>query len=78
MMLDIILNFFKGYYSFGKGRVIDDYNKILEHYIKKQFPYDIITVLVYIVPLIEENEALNFLQLITAGLIWIKKFKYQH
>jgi hypothetical protein len=32
---------------------------------------------IYLVPLIHIAFGLNFLQLITAGLLWIKKFKYQ-
>jgi hypothetical protein len=52
MVLDMILSFFKGYYSFGKGRVIEDYQKIMVNYLKTQFPYDLVTVLLYVVPLI--------------------------
>ena len=33
---------------------------------------------VYIIPLITQSFDINFIQLISAGLIWVKKFKYQN
>jgi len=44
---------------------------------KTQLYFDVIVWVIYIIPLIHEDYALNFMQLITAGIIWIKKFKYQ-
>jgi hypothetical protein len=66
-----------GYYAIGKGKVVDDPVKIVIYYLKHQFVFDAITVLLYSVPLIYQSFGLNFLQLVTAGLLWIKKFKYQ-
>ena len=77
MILDIVMNLFKGYYAFGKGKVIDDPGKIMRHYLTSQFPIDFFVVIFYIIPLIYQNLGLNFLQLIPAAFIWIKKFQYQ-
>lgn len=75
--IDIGMNFFKGYYAFGRGKVIDDINMIISHYLKTQFYFDVIFVVIYIIPLIYQAYGVNFLQLISGALIWIKKFKYQ-
>lgn len=77
ILIDILINFFKGYYNYGKGKVVDDPKKIVKNYLKNQFPFDILMVLLYSIPLFHQSLDLNFLQLITAGLVWIKKFKYQ-
>lgn len=77
MIIDIVLNFFKGYYTFGKGKVVNDARKIVMHYLKSQFPLDVLMVILYSVPLFHQSFDLNFLQLFTAGLVWVKKFKYQ-
>lgn len=75
---DIALSFFKGYYSFGQGKVVDDWNQIIRNYLKTQFFFDATVFLVYIIPLITQTFAIDFVQLISGGLIWVKKFKYQH
>lgn len=77
MAVDIFLSFFMGYYAFGKGRVVDDPVKVCLYYLKHQFLIDLLVVLLYSIPLIYQSFGLNFLQLLTAGLLWFKKFKYQ-
>lgn len=52
MAMDIIVSFFVGYYAFGKGKVVDDPKRIAINYVTKQFIFDIVTMLLYIVPLI--------------------------
>ncbi len=78
MVVDMILSFFKGYYAFGKGKVVDEHGKIVRNNLRNQFPFDIVVVTLYAVPLFHQSLGWNFLQLFTAGLIWIKKFKYQN
>jgi hypothetical protein len=78
LAIDSASNFFKGYYAFGRGKVIDDFQKILPHYLKGQFIFDVIVWFIYLIPLIHQDYALNFLQLIPGALIWVKKFKYQN
>ena len=77
LVLDMAINFLKGYYAYGKGKVVEDPIKIAKHYLTTQFPIDFIVVVIYIIPRIHQSLALNFLQLIPATLIWIKKFQYQ-
>jgi len=77
LLIDLALSFFKGYYAFGKGKVIDDGWSVVKNYLKTQFYIDFIVISVYSIPLFHEDFALNFMQLIPAALIWIKKFKYQ-
>jgi hypothetical protein len=77
LAVDIMLSFFVGYYSPGRGRVVDDGKEIANKYLWSQFPLDLIVWLVYLVPLIHIGFALNFLQLVSAGLLWTKKFRYQ-
>lgn len=38
---DVVICFHKGYYAFGRGRVVDDHQKIIQHYLKIHFPIDI-------------------------------------
>ena len=61
----------------GKGRTIDNLKKIVLNYLKTQFYFDILVLGTYIVPLFVQSFGLNFLQLLPALLLWIKKFKYQ-
>lgn len=75
---DIVLSFFKGYYSFGQGKVIDDWSQIKRNYLRTQFFFDITVFVVYIIPLITQSFDINFIQLISGGLIWVKKFNYQN
>jgi hypothetical protein len=77
MLVDILINFFKGYYNFGKGKIIDKPDKIVRNYLRSQFLFDILMIILYSIPLFYQSIDLNFLQLLTAGLVWIKKFKYQ-
>lgn len=77
LAVDIIFSFFKGFYSPGRGRVVDDWKEITQNYLRTQFPFDIAVWVIYLVPLIHIGFALNFLQLISGGLLWVKKFHYQ-
>jgi hypothetical protein len=77
LVVDCLLSFCKGYYAFGKGKVVDDKHLIIRHYLTSQFPLDFLTIALYIVPLIHQSLDLNFLQLMPAALIWVKKFDYQ-
>ena len=52
LLLDIFFSLFKGYYAFGKGKVIDDGNMIIRNYMSSQFPFDLIVVVGYLVPLV--------------------------
>lgn len=40
---EIVVCFHKGYYAFGRGRVIDDHDLIVKHYFKIQFIIDIVS-----------------------------------
>ena len=40
LVIDIIINFHKGYYAFGRGKVIDDHYLIIKHYLKIYVIYD--------------------------------------
>lgn len=77
LVIDILLSFFKGYHAFGKGKVIDDGYLVARHYLFTQFFFDLAVVFFYLIPLIHESFALNFLQFIPLILIWIKKSKCQ-
>lgn len=41
LAVDIVLNFHRGYYAFGRGKVIDDPYLIIQHYLKIYFAADI-------------------------------------
>lgn len=77
LLTDIVLSFFQGYYSAGRGRVVDDWREIIDHYLWRQFPFDVVVFVLYLVPLFYISYGVNFLQLITGGLLWVKKFRYQ-
>lgn len=77
LILDMGLSCSKGFYLKGQGKVVDAPSAILKHYLKGQFIVDLATVVIYSVPLYAQSFGLNFLQLVPAALIWIKKFKYQ-
>ena len=77
LLLDVFLNFHKGYYAFGKGRIIDDQRKIIRNYLIYQFPFDIISNTFFLIPRFNDDYFVNFLQVIPGILFWIKKFKYQ-
>jgi hypothetical protein len=77
MLLDILFNCFKGYHAFGKGKVVDDQLLILRHYLTSQFPLDLLTLGLYTLPLFEQSFYLNLLQIVTAALLWVKKYSYQ-
>ena len=53
LAIDIILSFFKGYYAYGRGKVVDDKYLVALKYLKTQFPFDIVVSLVYITPLFD-------------------------
>lgn len=42
-VIDIIINFHKGYYAFGRGKVIDEPELIIKHYLKIYFAMDIVS-----------------------------------
>ena len=56
---------------------MDDWKEIVNNYLWSQFPFDLALWIVYVVPLIHIGFALNFLQIISAVLLWTKKFRYQ-
>ena len=56
---------------------MDDKRLVAWHYLTSHFPFDLIVTIMYMIPLIRQNQSLNFLQLIPAVLLWVKKFKYQ-
>ena len=41
-IVDVIINFHKGYYAFGRGKVIDDHILIIKHYLKIYFAMDVV------------------------------------
>lgn len=43
LAIDLLINFNKGYYAFGEGRVIDDKYLIMKRYLKSYFTIDIIS-----------------------------------
>lgn len=45
--IDIGLNFNKGYYAFGRGKVIDDPWLIIKHYIRIHFFLDVLSTLLH-------------------------------
>ena len=55
LAVDSASNFFKGYYAFGKGKVIDDIQKIVPNYLKGQFIIDMIVLGIYLVPLFHQD-----------------------
>ena len=77
LVIDLVLSFFKGYYAFGKGKIVDDGWMVVNNYLRTQFYFDFLVVSIYTIPLFHEDFGLNFMQLVPAALIWIKKFKYQ-
>lgn len=42
--IDVIINFHKGYYAFGRGKVIDDPALIIKHYLKIYFVMDLASI----------------------------------
>lgn len=40
IVVDVVINFHKGYYAFGRGKVIDDPALIIKHYLKIYFVMD--------------------------------------
>lgn len=52
LVVDMVLSFFKGYYAFGKGKVIDDGLLVAVNYLKSQFYIDFLVVGIYIIPLV--------------------------
>lgn len=84
LAIDIFINFHKGYYAFGYGKVIDDHERIIKRYLKFHFGIDLIcTYIVYLglilllIPLFHSSYGVNFIQLIPIVLLFIKKFKCQ-
>ena len=85
-IVDVVINFHKGYYAFGRGKVIDDPELIIKHYLKIYFAMDVIckyffiflAIGILIIPLIHSDYFLNFLQLVPAVLLYFKKFKNQN
>jgi hypothetical protein len=43
LVIDIVINFHKGYYAFGRGKVIDDHYLIIKHYLKIYFVMDVVS-----------------------------------
>jgi hypothetical protein len=44
LVVDMIINFHKGYYLFGRGRVINEPELIIKNYLKTYFPMEIISI----------------------------------
>ena len=42
LLVDMFICFHKGYYAFGRGRVINDHRQIIKHYLKIHFPIDLV------------------------------------
>lgn len=76
--IDIGISFHKGYYAKDKGKVIQDTRLIAKHYLITQFYFDVIALLLLIVPRAIDQVNVNFIQLIPMLLLWIKKIKYQN
>jgi len=74
--VDCILSFFKGYYVFGKAKIVTNLKLTALHYIKSQFIVDLIVILIYSIPLVYQSRGLNYLQIVTLLLLWVKKIKY--
>lgn len=84
LLIDIPINFNKGYYAFGYGKVIDDKTLIMKRYVKSYFIIDMISnwlinlgIIVLTFPFFHRAYAFNFLQLIPLVLLFVKKFKCQ-
>ena len=41
LAVDMVICFHKGYYAFGRGRVINDHRQIVRHYLKIHFSIDL-------------------------------------
>lgn len=74
---DIVINFHKGYYAFGRGKVVDEPQLIIRHYLKANFIIDIIAIAMLVIAMAVNQYTLNFLQLVPAILLYFKKFRCQ-
>ena len=52
LVADIVLSFFKGYYVFGRGKVVDDKWMVAKKYLFTQFPFDLTVAVFYLTPLL--------------------------
>lgn len=84
LALDIIINFHKGYYAFGRGKVIDEPELIIKHYLKIYFAMDLVSnlfnnlaIIILTISMVRNGYFLNYMQLIPAVLLYFKKFKNQ-
>ena len=53
----------------------DNHEQIIRHYIKIHFPIDISAILLLLIPLFHSDYFLNYIQLVPAVLLYIKKAK---
>lgn len=74
---DVLLSLLRGYYAYGKGRIVEDPRSIVLHYLRGQLGLDVVSLGLYVVPLAYLQYGVNFLQLIPGVLFWVKKFQYQ-
>lgn len=74
-ILDIAINFHKGYYKLGEGRIIIDRRSIIRNYLKKYFWIDITTLVIVIIPLVVTSD-LNGLQILFLAK-FLKKRSYE-
>ena len=51
LVIDIFLSFFKGFYAFGRGKVVDDKYQVAKKYLISQFPFDFVVAMFYLTPL---------------------------
>lgn len=79
MVVDIFVSFNKGYYEYGKGKVCDDFSKIIKNYLKTQIYFDLLSVGMLVVPKVynQANQNVNLLLFVPIVFLWVKKFKYQ-
>ena len=49
---------------------------IVKNYLRTQFYFDVIVILIVLIPLIYDSYDIDYIQLIPVVLLWIKKTKY--
>jgi hypothetical protein len=51
LVFDVLICFHKGFYAFGRGRVINDQKMIVKNYVTGQFILDFISIGLFLIPL---------------------------
>ena len=62
-IIDIGVNFHKGFYKIGQGYVITDKRRIMRHYLRSYFFIDLVTLACVVLPLAEDS-VWNFFQVV--------------